>query len=98
MCVKKLIIQTIVEVILIVNAWLTLKGINPIPFDESQLTEIITYIVGGAATLYAAWKNHNFTRAAKEGQRVTDAIKAGLVPAEVFVGGELSNDNDPEEV
>lgn len=95
---KKLLVQTIVELILIINAWLTLKGINPIPFDESQLTEFFTYIIGGAATLYAMWKNHNFSKAAKEGQRLTDAIKAGLVPAEVFIGGELSNDNDPEEV
>ena len=29
------------------------------------------------STCWALWKNHNFTDAAIEGQKVTDAIKAG---------------------
>lgn len=92
---KKLIVMTIVEGVLILNAWLTAKGINPIPLDESEITAIASYIVGLAAVIHTGWKNHNFTSAAREGQRIVDWIKAGIIDEFEYVGGETSNEFEP---
>lgn len=48
-----------------------------ITLDQGQLTTGLLAACGLACTVYGIWKNHNFTQAAIEGQKVTDAIKAG---------------------
>lgn len=45
--------------------------------DPTALTTLVTAIITLVATIYACWKNHNFTNAAQMGQQVTDALKAG---------------------
>lgn len=47
-----------------------------ISIDQDALVNAILVIVDAAAVVYACWKNHNFTKAAKMGQAVTDKIKA----------------------
>lgn len=53
--------------------WLNRKGII---IDETTATTIIAYIIGGIAFLWTAWKNHNITEAAMEGQLVINEFKA----------------------
>jgi uncharacterized membrane protein len=48
-----------------------------IKLDQNQLTSGLLAIGALLCTIYGIWKNHNFTDAAIEGQKVTDAIKAG---------------------
>ena len=59
--------------IIIVNAF-ALVGID---FgDGAQMQDALLGLAWIASLAWAIWKNHNFTRAAAEGQRVVDAIKA----------------------
>ena len=63
--VVKAFIRLVVMAVLAVNAVLTAKGYNPIPFDESAFTEVSTYIVAGLAALWGWWKNNNVTKKAR---------------------------------
>ena len=59
--------------VIIVNA-AALMGIDI--GDGAQLQDILLGLAWIASLAWAIWKNHNFTAAAAEGQRVVDAIKA----------------------
>lgn len=59
--------------IIIVNA-AALLGIDV--GDGAQLQDVLLGCAWLASLAWAIWKNHNFTAAAAEGQRVVDAIKA----------------------
>lgn len=52
--------------------WLNRKGII---IDETTATTIIAYIIGGIAFVWTAWKNHNITEAALQGQLVINELK-----------------------
>lgn len=47
-----------------------------IDIDGDMLTNIICAVILVGATIYGVWKNHNFTQAAQEGQKLIDEIKA----------------------
>ena len=61
---KEAIIRGIILAVTLINAILTAAGKNPIPFDESAVTEVISYIISGAAAVWAWWKNNNMTQKA----------------------------------
>ena len=54
-------------------------GIN---YDATILQNVLSAAVFLAATVFGVWKNFNFTRAAQEGQKVTDAVKRGELDIE----------------
>lgn len=93
----KAIIRGIVMLILAINAGLVAKGISPL--DNAVLTEMLSYIAGLLAIIYAGWwKNNNMTEAAQEAQEVLDEIKA-LGPEaadELFDGEGFDDDHDDE--
>lgn len=74
--VSKSIIRLVVASFLLINAILTAKGINPIPFDESTLTEIATQIAAGIGCIWIWWKNNNVTSHAQYAQESLNALKA----------------------
>lgn len=43
--------------------------------DGATIQNVLLGCAWIASLAWAIWKNHNFTRAASEGQKVTDAIK-----------------------
>lgn len=53
--VSKAFIRLAVVAILAINAVLTAKGMNPIPFDETAFTEWATYLVSGVLTIWCVW-------------------------------------------
>lgn len=59
--------------IIIVNA-AALMGIDL--GDGASIQDVLLGCAWIASLAWAIWKNHNFTAAAAEGQRVVDAIKA----------------------
>ena len=59
--------------IIIVNA-AALMGIDL--GDGANIQDVLLGCAWLASLAWAIWKNHNFTAAAAEGQRVVDAIKA----------------------
>lgn len=46
-------------------------------YDATLLQNALSGVLLLASVAWGIWKNHNFTRAAQEGQRLTNAIKAG---------------------
>lgn len=59
--------------VIIVNA-AALMGIDL--GDGADIQDVLLGLAWIASLAWAIWKNHNFTAAAAEGQRVVDAIKA----------------------
>lgn len=59
--------------VIIVNA-AALMGIDL--GDGASIQDVLLGLAWIASLAWAIWKNHNFTAAAAEGQRVVDAIKA----------------------
>lgn len=74
---KDTIIRTIVLVIALVNQALTIAGKNPLPFEDEEITEFLSYIFTVAASLWAWWKNNSFTQNALEADKVLDELKKG---------------------
>lgn len=88
---KQAFIRLAVAVILFVNAILTSKGLNPIPFDENLFAEILSNIIAGLGVLWVWWKNNSVTHEA----RLADEYMHSLKDAKNDRGGE--NDSDTEE-
>lgn len=81
---SEVIVRTVVLVFALLNQVLTLCGINPLPFAEEEIYAAATAVLTVAASLWAWWKNNSLTTAAKEGDRVKDALKSGeLAPQDV---------------
>ena len=77
---KKLDIGTITRTVLIiialVNQGLVITGKNPLPFEDDQIAQVISFGFTTVTALTAWWKNNNFTREAKEAQHYLDALKS----------------------
>ena len=61
---KATIVRTIVLVLALLNTILTACGLNPLPFSDEELYEIVSSAVTGVIALWAWWKNNSFTNAA----------------------------------
>ena len=70
------IIRTIVLAIVLVNNILTMNGLNPLPFSEDELYEIVSGIATIAASIWAWWENNSFTKAAIKADKEYERIKA----------------------
>lgn len=66
--------------VLTINSVLTAKGINPIPFDETLVTEVAVYVANGISAFWAWWKNNNMTKEAQAAQVLKDNMKIDGIP------------------
>ena len=57
-------------------------GINTLPIENGDVSEIVSTVFLIATTLYNVYKNRNITVASQKSQQVTDAIKAGEILVE----------------
>lgn len=71
----KAIANIIIAAVLFLNAILTASGKNPIPFDESAITEALSYLAAGIDTIWIWWKNQNISVEAQTAQKVIDEMK-----------------------
>lgn len=69
------VVTAIVQIFLLIQTILTAAGKNPIPLDETAVTEMLTYVVTGVWSLWTWWRNNNITRAAVAGQVTTNTEK-----------------------
>jgi len=77
---SKAFIRLAVTAILMLNAWLTAKGMNPIPFDEAMVTEVLTCIAAGLSGVWVWWKNNNVSKEAQAAQMLKDDMKVDGIP------------------
>ena len=71
----KAVIRIVALFVTAINALLVAKGINPLPFDESTVTEVACYIVAGLVALWNWWKNNNITEQAIDAQHYLNDLK-----------------------
>jgi len=72
---KDTAIRIIVLIIALVNQILVVFGISPIPFTSAEIEAGVTAVFSVAATLWATWKNNDFTPEAKRGTEHTRNLK-----------------------
>jgi SPP1 family holin len=72
---KKAFIRIVIALVGTVNAILTAKGINPIPFNETLVTEWISYAFDAAMIIWVWWKDAPITEAGIIGHDIMRAIK-----------------------
>lgn len=73
---KGTLTRTIVLIVALINQILAMFGKSPIPFDDVQVTEIISTCITIAAAMAAWWKNNDFTPEARKGSEVMKRAKA----------------------
>ena len=61
---KDTIIRTIVLIVALINQALTLAGKNPLPFEDDEIVNVLSYAFTLGASLWAWWKNNSFTKEA----------------------------------
>ena len=76
---SKAIIRLLVTFVLVLNAGLTAKGINPIPFDESAVTDVLTQLFAAGSIVWSWWKNNNVTKKARAQKEISNKLKTGEV-------------------
>ena len=74
---KDTIIRTIVRIVALINQALTLSGKNPLPFEDDEIVNVLSYAFTAAASLWAWWKNNSFTQNAIKADKVLDALNSG---------------------
>ena len=74
---KDTIIRTIVLIVALINQALTLSGKNPLPFEDDEIVNVLSYAFTAAASLWAWWKNNSFTQNAIKADKVLDALNSG---------------------
>lgn len=71
----KAVVTIVVTLYALINAGLSLAGINPLPFTDEQVSASVFGVIGIAGTIYGWWKNQNITSASLAGQQLVDALK-----------------------
>lgn len=66
----------------LVNATLQMFGINALPIENEEVTNIVSTVFLIATALWNTWKNRNITTASQIAQNITDSIKNGEVLAD----------------
>lgn len=67
--------RTIVLAIALANQILTASGINPLPFAEETVYELLTALFTLGAAAVAWWKNNSFTEEAIEADEYMNTLK-----------------------
>ncbi len=81
------IARTIVLIITLINQTLAIFGKEKLPFAESDVYQIVSFVVTIIVSFMTWWKNNSFTKAAIIADGVKDALKAGKqVEIEVIDG------------
>lgn len=76
---SKAIIRLLVTFVLVLNAGLTAKGLNPIPFDESTVTDVLTQLFAAGSIVWSWWKNNNVTKTARAQKEISNKLKTGEI-------------------
>ena len=66
----------------LVNATLQMFGINTLPIENDEVTNIVSTVFLIVTALWNTWKNRNITTASQIAQNITDSIKNGEVLAD----------------
>ena len=60
------IVRTAVLILALINQGLALAGKSPLPIQNEDISNMISFVVTGITSLLAWWNNNSFTRSAIE--------------------------------
>ena len=66
-------------VLALINAVLQMFGMNVLPIQNDDISNIVSVIFLIVTAAWNTWKNRNFTKASQEAQALTDMIKDGKI-------------------
>nr|DAY85471.1 MAG TPA: holin [Caudoviricetes sp.] len=66
-------------VLALINAVLQMFGMNVLPIQNDEISNIVSVIFLIVTAAWNTWKNRNFTKASQEAQALTDMIKNGEI-------------------
>lgn len=66
-------------VLALINAVLQMFGMNVLPIQNDDISNIVSVIFLIITAAWNTWKNRNFTKASQEAQALTDMIKNGEI-------------------
>lgn len=69
----------LVLLVALINASLQMFGVNTLPIENGEVSEIVSTVFLIITTLYNVYKNRNITVASQTAQQITNAIKSGEV-------------------
>ena len=72
----------LVLLVALVNAVLQMFGINALPIENDEVTNIISTVFLIITVLWNTWKNRNISTASQTAQQITNAIKNGEILVE----------------
>lgn len=67
----------LILLVALINAVLQMFGINTLPIEDGEITNIISTVFLIVTTLWNTWKNRNITTVSQEVQQIADAIRSG---------------------
>ena len=79
---KDAIIRTVILAITLLNNILTVFSINPLPFSDNQIYEVISVILTVGASIWTWWKNNSFTKKAIEADEYLLELKKSSTTTE----------------
>ena len=72
----------LVLLVALVNAVLQMFGINTLPIENGEISEIVSTVFLIITVLWNTYKNRNISTASQTAQQITDAIKNGEILVE----------------
>ena len=66
----------------LINAVLQMFGINTLPIESEEVSNIVSTVFLIATALWNTYKNRNISTASQTAQQITDAIKSGEILVE----------------
>ena len=66
----------------LINAVLQMFGINTLPIENEEVSNIVSTVFLIVTALWNTWKNRNISTASQTAQQITDAIKNGEILVE----------------
>ena len=69
----------LILLIALINAVLQIFGINTLPIENEDITNIISTVFLIITAIWNTWKNRNISSASQVAQTITDAIKNGEI-------------------
>lgn len=66
----------------LINAVLQIFGVNTLPINNDEVSEIVSTVFLIVTALWNTYKNRNISTAAQTAQQITNAIKSGEILVE----------------
>ena len=72
----------LILLVALINAALQMFGINTLPIENGEISEIVSTVFLIITVLWNTYKNRNISTASQTAQQITDAIKNGEILVE----------------